>query len=309
MDINTIAAQWAARVDASPLQPEESAALESWLAAHPQHLGAFARARAVLAHFDDRRLAATPAAATPAPKGVTRRWLGASMAAAALCAAIGLSLWRTAPSEQFSSGTGEVKLVPLADGSTVSLNTRTRIDVRYTEKQRAVELHSGEALFSVAHETDRAFVVTVGEAQVKAVGTSFVVRRMPGQAIEILVVEGNVEVRYGSPVQQALLQAGSSATFSPPDVLRTALLAQEEVERRLAWREGMIAFNGETLREAAQEFARYSDVPILIEDAAVASRTVTGWFAARDSVGFAEAIALSMDLHVEVYEDSVRLKP
>jgi len=308
MDINTTAAQWAARVDAGPLQAEESAELENWLAAHPQHLGAFARARAVLAHFDDQRLAAS-AAATVAPRGVTRRWLGASIAAATLCVAIGLSLWRIAPSEQFSSGTGEVKLVPLADGSTVSLNTRTQIDVRFTEQQRTVDLESGEALFRVAHAPERAFVVTVDGTQVKAVGTAFVVRRMAGQAIEILVIEGTVEVQYGTPRQQALLKAASSATFSPPDVLRTALLAQEAVERRLAWREGMIAFNGETLREAAQEFARYSNVNILIEDAAVASRTVTGLFAARDPIGFAEAIALSMDLHVEVYEDSVRLTP
>jgi transmembrane sensor len=86
-------------------------------------------------------------------------------------------------------------------------------------------------------------------------------------------------------------------------------LTPGEAARALVWREGMIAFEASTLREAAKEFARYSDKRIVIDDVNVANETVTGLYSAYDPVGFAKAVASSFGLHVEIRADEVRLSP
>ena len=81
----------------------------------------------------------------------------------------------------------------------------------------------------------------------------------------------------------------------------------DDVSRKLAWREGMIAFHGETLGEAAEEFARYSDERIVIDDPEVARRTVVGLFVASDPAGFARAVATSFGLEAQATSEGVRL--
>ena len=85
-------------------------------------------------------------------------------------------------------------------------------------------------------------------------------------------------------------------------------MPKEELERALAWQHGMISLDGISLREAAREFARYSETRILIDDSSLAERKVTGLFSAADPVGFARAVATTMDLEVETGPQFVRLR-
>jgi transmembrane sensor len=80
-----------------------------------------------------------------------------------------------------------------------------------------------------------------------------------------------------------------------------------QVHRAMAWQEGEIAFEGETLAQAAQEFSRYSDTRIVIDDPALAREEIAGLFKATDPVGFAHTIAISLNAHVRVGEGEVRL--
>jgi transmembrane sensor len=80
-----------------------------------------------------------------------------------------------------------------------------------------------------------------------------------------------------------------------------------DVERALAWREGRIAFEGETLAQAVVELQRYSDTRIVIDDPSVANEEITGLFQANNAVGFAQTVATSFGLHAEVSEKQVRL--
>jgi transmembrane sensor len=80
-----------------------------------------------------------------------------------------------------------------------------------------------------------------------------------------------------------------------------------EVERRLAWREGMISFDGDSLAQAAAQFARYSDTHIVIADPAIGRLSVVGLYSATNPIGFARAVALSMNLRVELHGETVRL--
>jgi len=213
------------------------------------------------------------------------------------------------PSGEFATRRGEVRFVPLADGSAITLNTETRLDVDFTAGERTVELLKGEALFSVAHDRARPFVVHAGDTHIRAVGTSFTVRRLPGEKVKVLVREGVVEVTEDVTIKPAPIRvvAQSQAVLQPFAVAAVVSVPAPQIERELAWQQGMISLDGRTLREAAEEFARYSNTRIIIDDPSIADRTVTGLFSANNPLGFARAVATSMNLSVDVELGTVRL--
>jgi transmembrane sensor len=75
--------------------------------------------------------------------------------------------------------------------------------------------------------------------------------------------------------------------------------------RELAWREGKIALQGETLAEAAAVYARYSDIPIVIADPELAQLKVTGLFAVNNPLGFSRAVAEVFDAQVREDEHQI----
>jgi transmembrane sensor len=114
------------------------------------------------------------------------------------CVASGVSTWLVwHRSPTYSTEIGEQRSVTLADGSTVNLNARSRIRIRFSEKERNVELMEGQALFDVAKDKARPFVVRTDGTLVRAVGTQFDVnRKMSGTTVT--VVEGRVAVVHES---------------------------------------------------------------------------------------------------------------
>jgi transmembrane sensor len=297
------AAYWAAKIDAGPLAPEEQSALESWMDADTRHYGALAQATALLLPHRPMR------ESRPAEPARRRFLLGGGIAAGlAVCAGIGTYLSRLGE-ENYRTQLGEMRVIPLSDGSVVFLNTNSQMKVRYSQSQRYIELVHGEALFDVAKNRQRPFVVQSGGTQVRAVGTSFNVKALPDQPVQVLVREGIVEVkRPGVPVAPTVLVAMNSRAIAPQDAPIVAKPVETaEVGRELAWRVGRIAFHGETLGEAAAEFARYSDVRIRIDDPEVAGQKVTGLFVSTDPIGFANAVAISFDLRSEISGGQIRL--
>ena len=327
-EIDAVAADWAARVDRAALSPVEQADLDRWLAADSRRFGAYAKARAVFAHarraralgpnFDPEHFAATVApfamAPAPLPRRVSsrRRFLtigGAAAAGVALTA--GLIFSNRAV--RYATDLGEVRAVPLADGSTVTLNTNSRIAVNFTDERRSVRLLSGEALFDVAKDRARPFVVEAGDTEVRAVGTSFTVSRLDQRPTAVLVREGVVEVNRrggmaaaGAPLIR--LEANSRAIAAmETSAVTTSAVPSTQIVRKLAWREGMLSFEDMRLDQAAAEFGRYSDTRIVITDPAIGARTVTGLFAARNPTGFAETVATVLDLRTKAGPGVVEL--
>lgn len=315
-NIEDIAAAWVAREDLRPLDALERQQRDNWLAQDVRHQGAYARAHAVFLHLE-RAQALGPhyqpeAFAAPARTASRRRrsgfWTGA-IAASVLVLAVGLLGVRE---PAYASGhhvtkLGEVLRLPLQDGSTITLNSSTEVVVQYSADRRSVQLLRGEALFDVAKDRTRPFVVSAGESEVTAVGTSFAVHRESGDMVDITVRQGIVKVD-GARISPIQLGANAVAIVKPRERVQIRTLAPERVERMLAWRDGMIAFNGDTLAHAAAEFARYSDVRIVIDDPQVATRKVVGLYSANDPAGFARAVALSMGLQVEQTRRGVYLR-
>ena len=311
--IDAAAADWAARLDRAPLSAEEQQALDRWLGGDPRRLGAFMRMRAVALHSE--RAAALGPNFIPAPAespALTRRrllWYGGSGAlAAGIAGTLGLG-W-VLRRQRFDTRVGEVRVVTLEDGSVMTLNTDSRVTVQYSPERRLVLLDRGEALFDVAKNAARPFIVEAGGTAVRAVGTSFTVKRLPDAPIEVLVREGVVEVtrpRSAAPVRMAANTRLRSATSPDAAEATPVAMTTDEVSRELAWRSGQIALEGETLAEAAQIFARYSSTRIEIDDPAVGREEITGLFAANDPVRFAEAAAISLNLKAEIGPEAIRL--
>jgi transmembrane sensor len=324
--IDADAARWAVRLSAGPIVPEEQAAMDAWLAADVRHQGALVRARAAWLDLD--RLAALVPHERPAEREIVtpliephlpwtrkrqwtrRRILAAGLAAAALTGTAGGWLWRR-HGEVYESAIGEVLRVTLSDGSSLLLNTATRAVVHFDEHQRMVELTRGEGLFEVAKDPVRPFIVRVGGVLVRAVGTVFAVRAVD-QDVDVMVTEGVVEVgdttQTGTSAPQRV-SADERAVVSAGQGIIVERIAAAEAERHLAWRDGMLSFDGETLGEAVKEINRHNTRQISIDDPVLAARPVVGLFRASDTTDFAEAVAAALGAESSSDGDEIHLRP
>ncbi len=316
-DIDDRAAAWVAREDRQALDAQAQRELDAWLQADPRHRGAYARAQAVLLRTVRAGALGTAFFEPDAPVAprhrspVRRLWVGLATAALLAVVALGLHPRATQPqATEYVTGLGEVLRVPMPDGSTITLNSGTTVQVSYRDDQRLVLLLEGETLVDVTRDPSRPFVVRSGATDIVAVGTSYSVRKGSGDAFEVLVNEGVVDIRQPQPwIEPLRVHANFVAVSARGHEVRIEPLQAEVLRRRLSWREGLISFEGDTLADAAMEFSRYSGVRILIDDPGIAQRRVVGVYSSADPEGFAKAVADSFGLEVEKVPEGVYLRP
>jgi transmembrane sensor len=148
---------------------------------------------------------------------------------------------------------------------------------------------------------------------VRVVGTSFTVSRLEEAPVQVLVREGIVEVFKPLMVdaRPVRITAGTRAVAAVAQtqtaVAEVSAVPTAQLHREMAWQDGHIAFEGQTLVQAAAEFSRYSDIRIVIDDPVLAHEEIAGLFRANDPVGFAHTVAVSLNVHVDVGEGEVRL--
>ncbi len=312
-EIDLAAAQWAARMDRGDLSGEERIAFQAWLDGDARRPGAYARMRAVALHtlrakalgtgFDPEAFADTP----KRPRPTRRGWMIGGIAAAASAAGIaGLGL-AVGDQQWLSTRKGEMREVSLKDGTTITLNSATRLWVTLTRTHRAAYLFDGEAMFDVAHDDQRPFIVKAGDMHVAAHNGSFSVSRLQPDRFEMLVQRGQTVLSDGPrPARQvsANTHVVAAAGQAPVDTP----VSQQALERALAWRSGRISFEGETLEQAAEAFQRYSDTRIVVAAPELRHEKIAGMFQATDPVGFARAVADSLDGNVVVGDNVVYIQ-
>jgi len=301
--IDSAAAAWTVRLDRGGLSDEDRQSLERWLQEDERHLGALVRAQAIWTDMD--RMAALHAGAGASPVRAPRRHRPALLRwalplAACLLLAVGISAVYLFQHGRFVSGRGQVRHITLADGSTVVLDTDSVIRVRYTAQERGIFLRAGEASFQVAHNTARPFIVHAEDITVRAVGTNFSVG-VRDREVHVVVAQGTVEVRR---VQSALASPPRLVHYDhelldeQAKPLAVAALRPAEVERKLAWRRGLLIFDGEDLAAAAAQVNRYAATPVVIDDEALGRRTFVGIFRLGASKAFADSAAAAFDARV-----------
>ncbi len=316
-EIDRKAAEWLVRADAEDFSEEDKASLEAWLSEDPRHFGAYIRLRAALSQVQRlgkeaqaRNLVSQPSEQPAAKLEPTRRriLLIGSIAASLMLLVLGGTVWSlTSFAVGYTTAVGETKAVTLPDGSVLTLNTDSKADVHFTFLKRDIALDHGEALFDVAKNKARPFLVHAGHNNVRAVGTSFSVTALKDRPFQVLVREGTVELRTDGKAQSVSLPAGWRAIARSSGEFALDAVPGDQIARDLAWQKGYIFFKRQELASAVQEFARYSRVRIVVEDPVAAHRTITGMYMATDPTGFARAVSTFLDLDVSVRGDEIRL--
>lgn len=305
--VEAAAAAWALR---HPLDPAERSELEAWLAQDRRHAGALLRAQAGLSVIDRaltrEDFSAAPANSTPRP-APTRRWLLAGTGGAIAAAIAGVVGWPMLMGEHVATAHGEIRRLPLADGSVATIDTGSELRVVMASDSRRIALHKGQAWFQVAKDRTRPFVVDAGIAQARAVGTAFSVQRTDA-GVQVAVTEGKVAV-WASDASGAMtiLEAGQYANFrrgAPAPVTGTAPAA---IERALAWRSGEISLENETLASAVAQFNRYNRQQLVVVDTDLADERLVGLFQIDKPTVFASTLAASLDVTVTTTPTEIRL--
>lgn len=238
--------------------------------------------------------------------------------------------WRA--TDHYDTGVGEQRLVVLQDGTRMTLNTATQLKVHLSARERGVTVERGEALFEVAKDVHRPFVVRAAEAEVTATGTAFLVRRdlastAAPDAVAVTLVEGQVVVRgtgdgvvaqeIAQPIVMAagerLRLSGVRATGQGRAAAAAAAgaLPQKDrprVDQMLAWKRGEVVFEHTPLAQAVAEMNRYGKQPVVLAgELAFSGKQVSGVFRVADIEGFAQALAALHGLSVKRYEDRLEL--
>lgn len=309
--IDSRASDWVVRIDRG-LTKAERRALERWLESDVRHPGALARVQALWVHAERARLFAQKGKVSDSLAGRSRPrplpWLAAASVVLTLATALyGLSRYTRT---DISAATDEIIHVQLADGSGVTLQKGSRVSVEYRLLSRQVRLESGEALFQVAKDSHRPFIVEAGDIRVRAVGTAFDVDRRSDTTVDVVVTKGTVDVwrqsqSSGPPLR---LVAGNRVRVTPGGMYRYAPSEPQlaDAPRRNG---AVIELNGLTLGEAAVEFNRYNRQIVVISDPKIAAQPVVGRFQASDPGGFVAAAAAMLDGHVRRDDERLFLEP
>lgn len=307
-DIDRIAADWVVRQDRRALSADERVELDAWLAGDPRRLGAYVRAQSAWSMMDRGRAMASDANPSRRWPLATRRELMAA-SVVGVAGVGGLIAVRTVGQERYATARGEIRRVPLSDGSSAAINTASRIEVDLSNEARTVKLAQGEAWFDVAHDRSRPFLVQASDVRVRARGGAFSVRRL-AQGAEVIVAKGTVECWTTSDPRRILrLPAGAKLMISNAAVSVPRVLPPTTVGRLLAWREGMVGLDGETLAEAAAEFNRYNARQIVIEGDALGRERLVGYFRANDPESFVRAAASTLGATYAGNDRELRLTP
>ena len=211
----------------------------------------------------------------------------------------------------FRTEIGQQLELNLDDGSVATLNTDTQIAVSFSKQQRIIHLLHGEAHFKVFNDAARPLKVLVSGKSVQAVGTAFSVRKKNGTEIEVAVDHGLVTVyqlssnsqKKSSPALKASLDAGDVLIIADeePSLIEYDL---EQMEDRLAWREGMIVINDETLDYVITEFGRYSEQKVLLADRKMGEIRVAGYFRLGDVDALLVALEKNFKIRSEYYQQN-----
>lgn len=320
------ACAWIVQLDGDRTpSPQDLAALREWMGRGPAHRAEITR----LAELWGKLGVLTElSAAAPAASNLTRaqvnrfpRRLSWAAVATLLVGTCGL-LWFNLVGPQgeqrarFATVVGEQRSIVLEDGSRVQLNTDSVAVVAFSKAKRRIRLERGEAHFEVHKDAGRPFIVQAGEGQVRAVGTAFSVR-LWGSVAEVNVTEGKVELAAAG-VDDSGAKGKAPGTSQPPQRRATALLeagytarldrkvetilalSNEEMARRLTWRQGMLVFSGDRLDSVVREVNRYTKRPIEFSDPALGELRFGGQF----KIGETQALfnALSEGFGIDAHQ-------
>ncbi|HXR50693.1 MAG TPA: FecR domain-containing protein [Steroidobacteraceae bacterium] len=313
------AAEWIARLSRG-LDAAEQTELRRWRAS-PANERALQQLSALWNELDVLKTLASVFPEPPAPAMRVRNHRPAAIAAGiVLCLVLagGLALQRylsaSAPAAavatrqqatDYSTAVGEQRNVPLPDGSTLAINTASLVQVvSLGQDSRELRLVQGEAHFTVARDPKRPFRVNAAGHIVQAVGTAFDVRLPADGGLEVIVTDGHVKLLSDSATVGDLAR-GQAMRIAADGSTRVSRLDDTALAARLAWRSGMLVFDGQTLAAALDEFSRYTSTRFVIADPQLGNMRIGGYFPAGDTAALLDALRANFGIESTRNADGV----
>ena len=299
------AATWLARLQ-SGRDPDMERKFRKWRDANPAHAAAFDRVERSYGRAGLLRQSPSTYGAAEQRRPPRAAAPGYAWAAAAALTAMVPTVILVSGRAPFVSGTnavmvvtgvGEIRRVALEDGSEVTLDTSTSLEVEIGRSRRRAELKEGRARFRIAAGSAPFIVETKGATIASARGAFDVEAQADGSRVELL--SGTADVRGSGEPGPLALRAGETVAASP-----SGIGAPRAIQPTGDWTRGMLEFDGTPLATAVELANRYSDRKIVIAPDLAALR-VTGAFRAGDTRGLARALARAFNLSLR--EDSDRL--
>jgi transmembrane sensor len=300
------AGYWDARLRSPDCSGLDRTLFAEWRDSSPRNREAFERLQAVVATLRHNRARADVRALRDAalsaekPRAPRRRILIAAAAVAGL--AVAATFWPSGPprGEIYETGTGQRSISTLQDGSSIELDARTRIKVDFNSTQRNVELVYGQALFHVAHNPSRPFIVRAADREITALGTQFDVR-LDETSVRVTLIEGKVQVSQDSShAKTATLDTAPPAVLTPGQQFvalasntaddSAARVRSVDIAKVTGWRVGRIFLEDLILTDAVAEMNRHSPVQIIVGDPRIAELRVNGMFRADEQEAFVTAL-------------------
>ena len=320
--VRSRASDWLTTLYSGHASEADRRAFRTWIEADPAHARAYAEVEYVHRNLADVALAAGVGAAEPShPPSPTRigvqivDWLrrpGVPAGLAATAAAVALAImvmieWRpeTPRITTYQTRTAELRVIPLEDGSTVTLGARSGLTTTFAQDRRAVALQSGVAFFDIAGDPDRPFLVAAGGTVVRVVGTQFDVKRSGGD-VRVSVLEGMVDVSKAHPdapegafpdAAARALTAGQTVLISPgapvPEPSPVGPTGPGD------WRTGRLVYKDARLAEIIADANRYHHTPIVLTDPELADIRLTTAFHGDQVDGMLSVLAASQPIQVQ----------
>lgn len=278
---------WLARMRRGRVSARDQAAFLEWLEKGDDNLRQYEAAKARLAALSPL------ASAFQGDLAQLRRGSGADQSRrlliagglATAAAATGMVVWNGGfsrhsdlPSRLYGSGARQIVDLALEDGSRVTLDAGSAIEVAMADDVRRVTLVQGAAYFDVTHDAGRPFQVAVADRRVIVTGTRFVTTLRRDKA-QVSLLEGRVVISRDDAAQPRAIERGTplspgqNAVFQPGAARLTVTRA--DVEAATAWRERRLVFRDAPLSVVLEEAGRYVDTPIVLADPTLARTRVT----------------------------------
>jgi transmembrane sensor len=321
------AAAWVARFDAGDVSAKDQAAFQAWLNSSALHRQAIAEYGNFWSEFDQLGQITNSIGAERTLDTQVKRapqfsdakvWLAACAASVLVMVAVGGFLWQEVPDrpstrpsvqqaarpagkQSYATAIGGQKKFTLADGTVVTLNTNSRIDVELLGNRRDVHLVQGEAYFDVVHDKARPFTVYANRYVVRDIGTAFAVHLLEKGLVNVRVTKGSVEISASvsdKAKSLGVLEAGRDVVFGQK-IERSQTVSDAELGRKLAWRQGQLIYSGQPLSEVLADISRYSDIEIELADPELGKLPVGGAFSVNQTDAIFAALENNFGVHAE----------
>lgn len=273
------AANWLVKLHSQEMNASDHACLKKWCEQSAEHARAWSAANELVRNFG-----AVPPGLGLSTLGRQRNRRAVLKTLAILLAVAPTSWlgWAHMTRKNYQTSVGERTSFSLADGSSLTLNTGSSVDIVFDDKQRLLRLRSGEILIQTAKDNSfnkRPFIVQTEQGTVRALGTRFIVRQRE-TSTDVSVLEHAVEIQAAGAAEAVIVDAGHATSFSKTDI--SAVTALANTANATVWTQGVLIADKQRLQDFAAELARYR--PGFVHcDASVADLRISGVFRIDDT--------------------------